>query len=382
MERVLRSRFADYDQLVRLTERKTLLKAELARREEMANSLRQKMGTLSGEQVEYANLLRKVEQCRERISTLLDRKVDLQIQMGWISGNVTLLEKAAREAARPLERFPVGSVVFWGLLAIAGIAGAVYFVEVSDDTFKADFDVTRAAGDVPLLGVVPWAPQEQDRLLWFHPYRSPLREEFSRITAFLLPGQWPKALMVTSWDEGAGKSTVAANLAVAFAHSTYAATLVDLDLYKPVQHLLFDVPSDPGVSMLMREPRPENPVELFETLARRLALPMRAGEMDLIPAGQLEEQSPSGLARDPFFAEFLAGLKSRGDVVLYDTPPLAGSAMALAMASHVDGAILVVEAGVTTRRQLQEAGALLKKVGCPLVGLVLSKSRDSLPGRG
>jgi Mrp family chromosome partitioning ATPase len=57
-----------------------------------------------------------------------------------------------------------------------------------------------------------------------------------------------KTLMVTSSGKGEGKSTTAANLAVAMAQDGRKVTLVDADLRRPTVHKQFNVSNSVGLT--------------------------------------------------------------------------------------------------------------------------------------
>jgi protein-tyrosine kinase len=72
-------------------------------------------------------------------------------------------------------------------------------------------------------------------------------------------------------------------------------------------------------------------------------------------------------------------IKSRykSGIIIFDLPPLFAADDALLLLSHVDAALLVVEDGKNTSDELQKAMYILEETN--LLGLVLNKSRQSLP---
>ncbi len=75
----------------------------------------------------------------------------------------------------------------------------------------------------------------------------------------------------------------------------------------------------------------------------------------------------------------LGALRERYDVVLIDCGSLASSVDLLCVAPHSDGVVLVVEAGRTTRDQLERAVKVVRESGARLAGCVLNKRRYPIP---
>jgi receptor protein-tyrosine kinase len=70
--------------------------------------------------------------------------------------------------------------------------------------------------------------------------------------------------------------------------------------------------------------------------------------------------------------EVLAQARDAFDIVLFDSPPLLAVTDAAVLSTIVDGAILVVRTGSTTREAVRRAVALLRNVHSRLLGAVLN----------
>ncbi|MHC5879389.1 CpsD/CapB family tyrosine-protein kinase, partial [Streptococcus pyogenes] len=68
---------------------------------------------------------------------------------------------------------------------------------------------------------------------------------------FANPDSAVQSIVITSEAPGAGKSTIAANLAVAYAQAGYKTLIVDGDMRKPTQHYIFNLPNNEGLSSLL-----------------------------------------------------------------------------------------------------------------------------------
>ncbi len=174
-------------------------------------------------------------------------------------------------------------------------------------------------------------------------------------------GRTVRVLAVTSASTAEGTTTVAANLAVAYARQGLRVAVVDCNLRKARLHLRFGVPREPGLAACLLGHAPLDGA-LRETSIERL---------HILPAG----------APSPDAAELLGGermretlelLAARFDRVVLDTPPLLAAADASILATLADGVLVVVRAGHTDRAAAQRAAARLSTAGANVVGGVLN----------
>jgi non-specific protein-tyrosine kinase len=195
--------------------------------------------------------------------------------------------------------------------------------------------------------------------------RSPVSEAYRGLCTNLTFASLDKplrTLLITSAGAEEGKSTNVANLAVAFAEREIRTIVVDCDLRHPVQHQIFDLSNDQGVtSLFLDETARANP-------------PLKEVEVSnlwVLPSGPLPP-IPSQLLGSRRLAEIVALLSERADMVLFDTPPLIAVPDASMLAPHVDGVLLVVRAGHSKREHLRRAQQRLAQVQAHLVGAVVN----------
>jgi len=171
-------------------------------------------------------------------------------------------------------------------------------------------------------------------------------------------------LVVTSAANSEDKSVVLANLAVTLAQSGSTTIVVDADLRRPVQHELWGVSGDRGLStMLIDEKLLANPPLLPTTVPNLLILP--AGALPPIPADVISSQR---------MTEIIGLLKARAQYVLFDAPPVLAAADAALLGTKLDGALLAVRAGVTRRDQVARAQQALERVHVRVLGAVLTNA--------
>lgn len=151
------------------------------------------------------------------------------------------------------------------------------------------------------------------------------------------------SLGVTSTLRGEGRTTIALGIALALAEYGADTILIEMDMADPQLARRLSLPKYPGLGDVA-----EGRVELPKTLH-----PMLAG-LQFIPAGQVGGSIPHALSQLGR-SEVLPELVGQGHVVVADLPPLLGSSMGLQAAGLVSDLVLVVRAGVTPTRKINEA---------------------------
>jgi capsular exopolysaccharide synthesis family protein len=171
-----------------------------------------------------------------------------------------------------------------------------------------------------------------------------------------------RSIAVTSPIAGAGKSTTAANLAVAAAQSGTRVCLVDADLRKPVLHGTFGMPNSGGLAAILKGDLP------FSSAVRDTGIP----NLSLVVAGQRSETT-QGLFTSERVQKLLTEANNHFDLVLYDTPPVLLVADAVHAVALCDGVILVVGWGSIPRSVLQRAVRQITQVKGEILGVLLNR---------
>lgn len=170
-----------------------------------------------------------------------------------------------------------------------------------------------------------------------------------------------KSVVITSASPGEGKSTSAANLAVAFAQAGQNTCLVDADLRRPTVAKLFGVDNWIGLtSALISQDGLEGTVQ-----------PSRVPGLTLLTSGPVPP-NPAELLGSQRMADLLAELEAKFDVVIIDTPPVLAVTDAAILAPKTGGVVLVVRSGEVPRQQVQRAREALETVRARILGVTLS----------
>lgn len=280
-------------------------------------------------------------------------------------GTVSVVEPAGLPEHPVSPRTMLNTLVggFAGLLLACALAAAYEYL---DDTVKTPEDA-EDAGTLPTLGGVPRYPQMRagpQGLVVASPHRGPAAEAYRVLRTNLQFSTFEaRTLLITSGGPGEGKSTTAANLAVAIAQTGARVIVVDSDLRRPALHKFFGLSNAAGLTSALVSPATDVSMFLQQTELKDLSV-MASGP---IPP------NPSELLSSSRMDAAIEALTRHADVVLFDSPPVLAVADAAVLAGKVDATILVVDAGKTRRHALRRAADTLGRSRTRVVGVVLNK---------
>jgi non-specific protein-tyrosine kinase len=257
------------------------------------------------------------------------------------------------------------------LAAIAGLilaVAAMLLLEYLDDTVKDADDAARVANLSTLGAITRIANVRQmpDSLITVKHPRSPVAEAYRvlrtnlRFTGIENPSG---ALLVTSAGPGEGKTTTAANLAIALAQTGKRVVLVDTDLRRPTLHRVFGLPNEVGLSSLFLGDAPDLESIIQPTFVEGLGM-ITSGPLPPNPAEVLDSKQ---------MEEILTALRTQSDMVVLDSPPALAVADASILGSRCSGAVLVVDSGRTRTDVYRRAVETLQKTRVKILGVVLNK---------
>lgn len=169
-----------------------------------------------------------------------------------------------------------------------------------------------------------------------------------------------RVVMVTSAGRKEGKTTLATQLAASLARAGRRVLLIDGDLRSPTNHLLFELPLDPGFCDVLR-----GEAELEDVIR-----PTRAGGLWLIPAGRCDIECLQELAKG-VAAPLLDKLRLEFDFIILDSGPVLSIADSLLLGQCSDVTILSVLRDVSQASKIQEAYERLESVGATVLGTVV-----------
>jgi len=299
-------------------------------------------------------------------SVFRQRLDQIQLEAG-LNGGGAQLVTPAQAPTTPVSPKPVRNALvgFLGGL-ILGVALAFLFEQL-DDSIKTKDDVDRVLHSIPTLGIIPavegWRSGEARTVSIDEPTSQASEAYRSLRTSIGFMGldRPLRVIQVTSPSAAEGKTTTIANLAVALTNIGKRVVVVDCDLRRPRIHAFFGMPNDVGFTSVL----------LGEVPMAEAVRPAGRRHLKLLASGPLPP-NPSELLSSPRTAQILRALQNEADIVLVDSPPVLPVTDSAVLSAHVDACLLVMRAGVTTRRQLTRAVEVLQQVASPLVGTVLN----------
>jgi capsular exopolysaccharide synthesis family protein len=295
-----------------------------------------------------------------RLSQKLEElKVNEQLELG--SGRVV-----SRAVADPYPISPNPSrsgVLGFAIGLVLGL-GLAFLLEYMDNSIKTTEDAEKDYG-TPVLGYIPAEKIKKGdkRRLSIGLNPSGAAAESYRVLrnnlSFINFKRDIRTLLVTSSAPGEGKSTVAANLATALAHTGVKVVLVNADFRRPVTDEFFDVSNTFGLSDALAGR--SNLSDTLQVVEENLSV-LNSGPMPPNPADLLGSEK---------MGEVVKILEALFTWVIIDSPPLLVAADSSALVRWADGVLLVARGGVSTRQAAKEGREMLEKVGARSIGVVL-----------
>lgn len=169
-----------------------------------------------------------------------------------------------------------------------------------------------------------------------------------------------KTIAVVSAEAGEGKSTIIANLGIAFAQSGQRVLLVDGKLQRPFLHTIFGLKNQLGWGNLLNGQVTGLQEVIWPTAIRNLFV---------LPGG-VKSPNPAQLLSTKSLTLFMEDVKDDFDVILFDSPALALGAEAQFLASKTDGTLVVVKEKLTKKELLREAHNQLLQAHAHILGFV------------
>jgi polysaccharide biosynthesis transport protein len=340
---------------------------------------------LSKIEVEYKPLQRASEQNEKMYSLIASRQKEIDITGPMRTNNVRVLERAIVPTF-PVRPKPVQNLLIGLLLGLATGIGLAFTIEALDNTLKTQADVEQFLG-VPVLGLVPMigsAPgaepvqandnlRERDLGVFLDP-KSVAAECCRSIRTnilFMSPDRPLRTMVVTSPSPQEGKTTTAINLGVTMAEAGGRVLIIDTDMRRPRLHRSFGVPNQTGISTVIVGKA------TLEEAIKRTDVP----NLDVLTCGPVPP-NPSELLHTARFGVVLADCAKLYDRVIMDSPPTSAVTDPAVLGNLVDGVVLVVKAGETTREAAMHARKQLAAAKARLIGVVVNAIDFSNPAYG
>jgi tyrosine-protein kinase Etk/Wzc len=298
-------------------------------------------------------------------------------------GMVRVIDRA-KEPQYPIRPKKKLNLLLGAIIGLGLGIGITLLLDYMDDSLKSIEDVERHTG-LRILGSIPEiktsekvksrrktrdvSPEREvkqiaSRMVTHFEPKSPVSEAYRTFRTNIQFARFEhplKTLLVTSAGPGEGKSTTVANLAITMAQMGTKTLLVDADLRRPVLHSIFEQEKNLGLTNVL----------LGNTHVDDAIHELGVKNLSLLCCGTLPP-NPSELLGSEAMKKLVEQLKEKYDIILFDSPPVVAVTDAAVLSAQIDGVILVISSGETTRNAEIRAKTLLNNVRAQILGAVLN----------
>lgn len=362
---------------------KARYQAALATENRLQQKLNSERGVFSQKnqaQLHLSVLNQRIETNKQYLATLLQRKLELEnAETNSLKTNNVTIQQYSRSGSL-IGPARTRNIVIAFLLSLGVGIGLAFLLDYLDDTLKTVEDVDRYI-HLPALALIPSNRTERPRLkgknaapaevsdstalALIDDARSPIAEAYRHLRTSLLlssAGQPPKTILVTSSQPSEGKTTTAVNTAVMLAQTGAEVLIIDCDLRRPRLHAHFKVPNAGGVTNYL-----SGDSDLDALLQPYDKLP----NLKLLTSGPVPP-NPAELLGSDEMRKLLGTVSDRFTHIIIDSPPAISFTDASILSTMVDGVVLVVHGGRSSRAIVRRAKQQLMDVGANIFGIVLN----------
>lgn len=270
--------------------------------------------------------------------------------------------------------------------AIGGAAGMmlailiIILIDFFDNTIKDSESVSKkyqlaVLGEVQSRGIKKSHKKEREHYLITDksiPFN--ITESYKTMRTnliFSLSTSDKKIITVSSSLPGDGKSTIAANLAIALSQlDGNKVLIIDADMRKPVMHRLFNVKNNVGIAEYLGKMNQKS------ECIQKSSVP----NLYIIPSGSLPP-NPSELLGSEQMANLLSEVSKEYDYILIDMPPVNIVSDPLTIGGKISGMVVVTHYGKTTYDDIDELMRKVQTSDTKILGLVLNEIKNKNNGK-
>jgi succinoglycan biosynthesis transport protein ExoP len=326
--------------------------------------------------IELAIMTQSLATDGQYLNTLMQKRRELSTG-GADRGTDVKVETYSRMPHEPVGPQRMRNIMIAFVLALVAGIGLAFLLDYLDDTVKSLDDIDRyihlpALALIPsvraekrLRGAEPLKPSDTTALAMVTDVRSPIAESYRHLRTSLLlssAGTPPKTILVTSSQPSEGKTTTAINTAFMLAQTGADVLIIDCDLRRPRLHSHFNLSNTRGLTnCLSGESEVEDLLQSYDKLPK----------LKVLTSGPIPP-NPAELLGSEEMRKLLVSLSEKFTHIIVDSPPAISFTDSSILSTFVDGVILVVHGGRSSRAVVRRAKQQLMDVGAHIFGVVLN----------
>lgn len=314
------------------------------------------------------------------LNTLYQKQRELTVT-GGDGGTSVSIASYSRLPREPIGPARLRTIMLAFVISLMGGVGLAFLLDFLDDSVKSIEDIDRYI-HLPALALIPAARNDKGKLTPGEPAptsastalalvndgRSPMAEAYRHLRTSLLlssAGNPPKTILVTSSQPSEGKTTTAINTAFMLAQTGAEVLIIDCDLRRPRLHSNFSLPNTRGLTNYLSGECPiEDALQPYD----------KASNMKLLTSGPIPP-NPAELLGSEEMRKLFHSMSQQFTHIIVDSPPVISFTDAAILSTFVDGVILVIHGGRSSRAVVRRAKQQLLDVGANIFGVVLNNVR-------
>jgi capsular exopolysaccharide synthesis family protein len=333
--------------------------------------------------LKYQELKRKAEISRNIYSRLLSKSGEMEVMENTSVARVEVINYAKTPDFPQYSRLKLSVFVTFIACFLLGVA-FTFLAENMDTSFKNHYELEKVLNS-PVIGLLPkiddfeMFEKERSRygdidrkVVCLHCPNHLAAESINSLRInlkFAFEGREFKKVMIVSPVKASGKTLISANLAVSYAKSGVKTLLIDCDLRKPMQHLIFGLDNIDGLTSYFFSAQ-------GSSIINRDVIP----NLDVLTSGLIPE-NPIEILESPRMDEILDYLCRDYEKIIIDVPPILGIPDSMVLAQKVDALAYLISLRSSKIQQGRAGIKQLRGLGVEVNGLICNMvKKDELAG--
>lgn len=364
------------------------LNEAIARERELRNNFDNQRGEVIRQNeasINYKIIQQEIDTNKSLLNALLQKERENAVILNDTPNNVLVIDRAL------VSNSPVGpertkNVMLAFLVSLAMGCGLAFLMDWLNDSVHNSDEIENELG-LPLLAAIPAAPVSLGqrllpKRLTFNRRRKSSKNYYD-LTVFEKPaflesylqlrthlmlstaGGPPQSILVTSGEEGEGKTMTALNLATSLARTSDNILLIDADLRCPRINIIKDLSNEHGLTSLLTTKH------IDEQLIEKTIQKDTYSNLHILTAGE-RTVNPANLLCSEEMRMLLVNLSTKYTHIIIDSPPILYFADSTILSTLVDSVIVVVRDNKSSKQSVLKAKKVLQNVGAKIIGMVLN----------